>query len=147
MLTVFSPQRERTMLTIDSKILRLRIETLEEEVDQANKSLDLADQERRDLNQCYAAQSRQFDTEREIHAHCRCATGRARIRQGRTSACRRGARDGAEAPRGGRVGAQGRQWAGALAARQGGIPGSQVRGGTTRAGGPPAGERAAQSRG
>jgi chromosome segregation ATPase len=62
------PQRERTLLSMDSKILRLRIETLEEEVEQANKSLDLADQERRDLNQCYAAQSRQFDTEREAHA-------------------------------------------------------------------------------
>jgi len=65
---LFSPQRDRTMLTLDSKILRLRIETLEEEVEQANKSLDLADQERRELNQCYAAQSRQFDTKREAHA-------------------------------------------------------------------------------
>ena len=68
MLTVFVPQRERTILSIDSKILRLRIESLEEEVEQANKSLDLADQERRDLNKCYAAQSRQFDNEREAHA-------------------------------------------------------------------------------
>lgn len=56
------------MVTLDSKILRLRIGNLEEEVDQANKSLDLADQERRELNQCYAAQSRQFDREREAHA-------------------------------------------------------------------------------
>lgn len=56
------------MFTIDSKILRLRIESLEEEVDHANKSLDLADQERRELNQCYAAQSRQFDMERAAHA-------------------------------------------------------------------------------
>lgn len=56
------------MITLDSKILRLRIDTLEGEVDQANKSLDLADQERRELNQCYAAQSRQFDREREAHA-------------------------------------------------------------------------------
>ena len=68
MLTTFSPQRERTMITLDSKILRLRIGALEEEIEQANKSLDLADQERRELNQCYAAQSRQFDAEREAHA-------------------------------------------------------------------------------
>ena len=68
MLTALSLQRERTMITLDSKILRLRIGALEEEIEQANKSLDLADQERRDLNQCYAAQSRQFDAEREAHA-------------------------------------------------------------------------------
>src|SRR5258706_12509129 len=68
MLMTFSPQRERTMIPLDSKILRLRIDNLEEEIEQANKSLDLADQERRGLNQCYATQSRQFDAEREAHA-------------------------------------------------------------------------------
>src|SRR5258706_1384810 len=65
MLMTFSPQRERTMIPLDSKILRLRIDNLEEEIEQANKSRDLADQERRELNQCYATQSRQFDAERE----------------------------------------------------------------------------------
>jgi len=69
MLTTFFPQRERTMITLDSKILCLQIDNLEEEIEQANKSLNLTDQERQELNQCYTTQSRQFDTECEAHAH------------------------------------------------------------------------------
>src|SRR5258706_11804519 len=68
MLTTFFPQRERTMITLDSKILRLWINNLEEEIEQVNKSLNLTDQERQELNQCYTTQSRQFYTECKAHA-------------------------------------------------------------------------------
>src|SRR5258706_7306117 len=68
MLMTFFPQCKRTMITLDSKILCLQIDNLEEEIEQVNKSLNLTDQERQELNQCYTTQSHQFDAKCKAHA-------------------------------------------------------------------------------
>jgi chromosome segregation ATPase len=65
------------MLTVDSKILRLRIEALEEEVARAHKSLDLANHAQRELNTRYTAQSRALDAEQTALRTARAGLARA----------------------------------------------------------------------